>query len=181
MTQTDIKSLYNDYNSEFFNSALPDITIKLETRKTTRIYGQYRASKRWGIVKRMIRIFPIAITSGNVEETLFHEMTHYYLHYTGKPCGHTKTFKAIMSKFLGHTVKNRYVQKTKKPRTITPTLEGLFPIPTEYSPVSAPERHVDPSKLSIGDTYQGEKIISLETKGGVRIAFKLEYKGWVKL
>lgn len=179
MTYADVKDLFTKYNSEFFNGELPAIEIKLEKRKTSRLLGQYRykAMRNWmtgetKILTRKIRIFPIAIESGNAEETLYHEMAHYYLHHKGLPSGHTPMFKALMSKFMGRRVTNRFIQKTKQ--VPVPTIPAPFTIKIQANP------NIDPRTLSIGDVYQGQKIVSLETKGGVRIGIKLEQTGWIK-
>jgi predicted SprT family Zn-dependent metalloprotease len=173
MTYADVKNLFNQFNTEFFHGVLPAIEIKLEKRKTSRLYGQYRWTRRFGVESKKIRIFPIAIESGNAEETLYHEMVHYYLHYSGRPCGHTSMFKAMMSKFLGKQVKNRFIQKTKQV-----PLNAIIPqaIIEKINTITT-----DPKTLNIGDIYQGQKITALETKQGQRIAFKLETIGWVKL
>ena len=178
MTKIEITSLFNQFNTEFFGGILPAIEIKLEKRKTARLYGQYRWMRRrnWltgenSITSRMIRIFPIAIESGNTEETLYHEMAHYYLHHRGLPSGHTPMFKALMSKFLGKRVTNRFIQKTKQiPTPVRP-----------YAPVLAPSGPVKVLGTYIGEYHNGEKVVSFETKAGVRIAVKLEISGWVKL
>lgn len=191
MTYADVKGMFDKFNGEFFNGELPAIEIKLEKRKTARLFGQYRWSGRRNFitgesttVSRKIRIFPIAIESGNLEETLYHEMAHYYLHHKGLPNGHNSMFKALMSKFMGRRVTNRFIQKTKQAPTGMDALWadlGKIKAQREQTPQAPVIDTAKPLKeLTIGDVYQGQKIVSVETKAGERIGWKLEQTGWIK-
>lgn len=111
MTKADIQAMFDNYNREFFGGELPAIEIRLEKRKTSRVLGQYRkvikrnfVTGEVTVLSKCIRIFPLAVASG-LEETLFHEMTHYFLDFKNWKHGHTPMFKAIMSRFLGKQVR----------------------------------------------------------------------------
>lgn len=105
MTHKEIAGLFQEYNGKYFGGTLPEITIKMSSRRTSRSLGKYYCAIRRDlltgeqtILRRFIMIYPLAMLN-NVRETLFHEMTHYYLHHRGLPYGHNRLFKTIMARW----------------------------------------------------------------------------------
>jgi len=111
-----LTTMFDQFNVEYFEGALPTIPIILETRKTKNRFGMYsyRYQRQEGvstiIYNRRIQVYTKAVEREVVPQVLFHEMLHYYLHFKGVNHGHTPLFKRYMSKFLGKHVSNRYIQ-----------------------------------------------------------------------
>lgn len=138
MSYPNLSEMFQRFNAEYFDGVLPDIPVQYNSRKTKNLFGMYSYRLRsvpdpngvpiqktdplYGftltlkpfkreVTGQRIQVYRKAVEHGVVAQTLFHEMTHYYLHFRGLPNGHTPLFKAYMSHFLGKQVKNRFVQR----------------------------------------------------------------------
>ena len=83
-----LQKSFRKFNKRFFDSILPDIEIKLS--KSRNLLGYYEFKKIYGLSGRVIEKQPLKIvisayykqTLKQYEETLLHEMIHYYLSVT---------------------------------------------------------------------------------------------------
>jgi hypothetical protein len=63
--------------------------------------------------------------------TICHEMGHYYLDFTNKPCGHTKRLTKIQDRMLKYCVSKDYWGWTIKQRVEVPTKSNKWHILTD--------------------------------------------------
>ncbi len=121
ITATQIKALFNEYNTKYFDGIIKPIEIILKARKTRGRCGFF--SYRWFIV-----IYPNnALMQGenDIKETLIHEMTHAYLFQRfGKGnCGHNGIFKAKLANILRQEFQGIKLGNVRFKQTLTPTKE----------------------------------------------------------
>src|SRR5947207_1228893 len=101
-----LKALFSTLNIEYFNGELPPIELKFSGKlKTTG--GQY-FKKPTRKIQISSRYLSMNDTWDEIRDTLGHEMVHFWLDVQGKPCGHTKEFRAKL-KACGF---NRYSRLT---------------------------------------------------------------------
>lgn len=89
--QYELQRLFWELNHKYFAALLPPIELSFSGRLRT-TGGQYhRRPKR--CIQISTRYFSIPNTWTEIQDTLGHEMVHYWLDFLGRPCGHTPEFR----------------------------------------------------------------------------------------
>jgi hypothetical protein len=120
ITVQQLEKLFNQFNDKFFGGELPDITIEVKPMRNNAGTFYYN----WKIINRKRICTPEKIIISNfynypmheVEETLIHEMIHYFICYKNLKDNnsHGRTFMKIAQSI--HTIDSKY--------NITKTYEG---------------------------------------------------------
>jgi predicted SprT family Zn-dependent metalloprotease len=165
MTYSQIKALFDKYNTLYFND---ELTCKIElnpTGRVTRRYGDFsRMRNRIRIFSKMHRNSSEAMWKG----TIIHEMTHAILAKRGdrNGCGHTPQFHAILGPIMTMEfgipyTRNRFVQTA---------LEKVTNIKVETHPDIDADRFKVVSTGKVGtlvkeSTIYGKKHVTLKIEG----------------
>jgi predicted SprT family Zn-dependent metalloprotease len=93
----DLNQIFADWNRDGFQSALPPLTIRWNSRLSTTA-GRFIADRRNPTIE--IASYLIHEKDGEhlIRDTMGHEMIHYYLWLKRRPYGHTAEFHRIMKR-----------------------------------------------------------------------------------
>lgn len=94
---TDLQKVFEEWNREFFQGALPPLQVRWNSRLSTTA-GRFIADRRNPIIEIASYLKDEPRAQHWIRDTMGHELIHYFLWIQRKPYGHTAEFHAWMKK-----------------------------------------------------------------------------------